>query len=234
MATANLVYPLYATALSGVLSVIILATVRERGEQQYTATPLEILHDSVGIVRNSVIARHALIVSGVLGSFFFSVKWVYNPWFLELHLPLVWWGAVTAILTLAIAVGTFVARKQHTRTAIYGAGALLVVGTSVSGMTWMPLLAAGSFVCAHAARGFIETHTTVLLNEVVPSHVRASVMSLESLMIRLGAAGVTALSGLMIDMTATWSVILMGVVMFVFVAGYSFVQVAQWQSVFEK
>ncbi|NTV55618.1 MAG: MFS transporter [Candidatus Moranbacteria bacterium] len=144
--------------------------------------------DGLTAVRTETMVRNLLVVSFLSGSFLFSLKWLYNDLFRQIALPVVWWGVVPGVATLFVAVGTIAYRKRPklSLTAVFLAFTATV---PFIGLTWIAAAPLVSIVFVHFLRGYIESRIMVDINAAIPAEVRSSVLSLGSLLLRLGAAG---------------------------------------------
>ena len=140
---------------------------------------------------------HLLAISAVMGAFFLSLKWVYNPFFIEAQIPVAWWGILVGGAPLVIALGTRL-HLLYPRANVLAVWAVLLVSIVCIGKTDIVWLALGGIFLSQGIRGYLSTKITVDMNATITSSVRSSILSLDSLMSRLGSTGFMLVAGWML------------------------------------
>lgn len=130
---------------------------------------------------------HLIIVSATIGSFFLSFKWFYNPLFLELHIPVSYWGFIIGFAVLLIALGNHLYRKFSTKNFLLPFLGVILT-TFCIGLTSWGALALGALLLSQLIRGYIDNQFNIHINETIAISSRASILSLRSLFVRLFSA----------------------------------------------
>ncbi|NTW13483.1 MAG: MFS transporter [Candidatus Moranbacteria bacterium] len=189
VATIDLRLPLVLSALSMIAAALFAMSVSYRpvkrdSEANIIGTAL------VGLmsVKGSAILRNLVLLSLLVGSFLFSLKWLYNDLFSQISLPVFWWGVVPGVATLFVAIGTMTYRK-FPKVPMWTVFIALAAVVPLIGFTWWSLMPVFAIVVVHFLRGYLESRIMVDINAEIPSGVRSSVLSLNSLLQRLGASG---------------------------------------------
>lgn len=189
VATIDLRLPLVLSALVMAAASLFAMSVSYRpAKRDSEGNVIRIALAGLSSVRGNVMLRNLILLSLLVGSFLFSIKWLYNDLFRLISLPVLWWGVVPGVATLFVAVGTMTYRK-FPKVPMWTVFLSLAVLVPVMGFTRWAAIPVLAIVAAHFLRGYIESRIMVDINGVIPSEVRSSVLSLNSLLQRLGASG---------------------------------------------
>ncbi len=179
--------PILATVVLTLAAVVVMLRVAEPPRHDAeTLTWSQTLSAAIADVRRRP-RLLALIVYGALlsGTAFFVPFVLLQPRMEEQGVPIGWLGVLFTVLRLAALLGTRYGPRlisaASLRTWLWGIPALMVVGLLwvADSQVWWVTLAAMLFVAAVNAA--IRPEITALLNRQVSSAVRATVLSLQSL-----------------------------------------------------
>lgn len=217
--------PLYLTAIFLIsASFMVIATkIRVRGktdDNNLIGVGIEGLKYAI----NNKQLFNIMIVSGLIGAFFFSFKWLYNPLFQRLELNVASWGILAGVATLLIAVGIKFYSKFSKLNVII-ATFILVASILLIGITAMPVVALAGMFLSHLMRGYFETKLMVDMNAVITKSVRSSVLSLNSLLIRAGATAFMFTGGIVLDKFSMAVLMIASVTIFLIIGLYPLVKI---------
>jgi len=217
--------PLYLTAvfLIGASVMVITTKIRVRGKTENN----NLIGVGIEGLKYAVTNKQLLnimIVSALIGAFFFSFKWLYNPLFLSLGLNVASWGVLAGIATLLIAVGIKFYEKFSKLNVVIATLILLVAVLSV-GITSLPIIALAGMFVAHLMRGYFETKLMVDMNAVITKSVRSSVLSLNSLLIRAGATAFMFTGGIILDKFSMMLLMATSVAIFLLIGLYPLIKI---------
>ena len=146
---------------------------------------LSILHFSF---RGNPRLKWTLFYSAAIGSSTLTMYWFWQPYFKSIGLPLAWFGAVFAGLQFWM---SFVSHQAHRMEAWVGEKAALVSFLVLITVGFMAASRIGGFAgflvvaLFYFVRGFNTPLFSDYVNRLVPSDMRATVLSLEGLLVRL-------------------------------------------------
>ena len=193
IAEINLVYPFYLQTICIAVYLVLSLTLAEP-KRHVARTAIE--HQSVKtIIVDVFIKRPRLRWLILLGSIFstatFLIVWLSQGYFQEIELPITAMGWTWAIFHLLMSLASINAHRIETLLGIRKAliilvlllgGAYILLGsvTSMVGIVFIALI--------YLVRGVRSPLTLNLINQQVPSHIRATVLSLSSFTFHLGFA----------------------------------------------
>jgi MFS family permease len=197
LSAMDLRYPLYASALSFFVAGAILSFAPNYRSERIAGN---IFATSAEGFRHVVTNKELLALikaSSLLGAFFISLKWFYNPLFLELKIPLNYWGVIIAVAGLLIAGGVWIFKKfpEKNIVIIFIAVTISIFFIGSTNIVALPILA---IFINQALRGYIDTQLDIKIHHAIQKSVRASVMSLKSLLVRLGSSFMIFLFGIIL------------------------------------
>lgn len=225
----DLRYPLYLTSAfllsAGFFVLFAKSENREKLSGNILATAREGLRHA--IKKKELL--YLMIISSLIGAFFFSFKWLYNPLFLELNLDIKLWGILAGLAVLLIALGTRMYGK-FPRANLYLLTAVLSISVLLVGAKAWTLVALLGMFLSHILRGYFETKLTVDINSSIMEGVRASVLSLKSLLIRLGATVFMAGGGYLLGKTSILFLMVLSVVIFLIIGIYPIIKIKGFEN----
>ena len=166
---------------------------------------------------------HLLVISAVMSTFFLSLKWIYNPIFIEAQIPVAWWGVLAGGAPLVIAMGTRIhmLRPKMNVLVLWG---VLLIAILLIGKTDIVWLTIGGMLLSQCVRGYLSTRITIDMNTSITSSVRSSIFSLDSLSGRLGSTGFMFFSGWVLASHPVMSLMVVTAVAMLILSTYSVVR----------
>ncbi|MFA4817121.1 MAG: hypothetical protein WC608_00155 [Parcubacteria group bacterium] len=225
VSVVDLKIPLYLTAIFLILAslTVITTKIRVRGKTEGNNLIGVGIEGLKYLITNKQLLN-IIIVSALIGAFFFSFKWLYNPLFLTLGLPVASWGVLAGVATLLIAVGVKFYERFSKLNIVIMAFTLMVFIVAI-GVTGMPLIALAGMFASHLMRGYFETKLIVDMNAVITKSVRSSVLSLNSLLIRVGAMAFMFVGGVVLDKFSMMILMITSVVIFLVIGTYPLIRI---------
>lgn len=221
--------PLYLTASFLILaSIMVISTkIKVRGKDG-NANIFRLGIEGLKYSLNNRQLLNIMIVSALVGAFFFSFKWLYNPLFQSLELNISSWGILAGIATLLIAAGVNFYEK-FSKLHIFLAAAILVIAVISIGVISVPFIALSGMFVSHFMRGYFETRLMVDMNSVITKSVRSSVLSLNSLLIRAGATAFMFAGGIVLDKYSMMALMSVSVIIFLAVGIYPLIKIKRFK-----
>jgi len=132
--------------------------------------------------------RLLIFFSAILGLATYTMAWLAQPYFEEVHIPLKYFGVLWAILNLLVGIGSWYAHRIKDQyapiplfTTIIFMMAIGYIGASIMaiplGVVFIAIL--------YIARGLFVPIIKDFINRYTPSHIRATVLSVRSFLIRI-------------------------------------------------
>ena len=220
--------PLYLTAVFLVLAAVLVITTRIKAKGKTDGSNIfSFGKEGIIYLFRSKQLLNIMVVSALVGAFFFSFKWLYNPLFLELEINVVSWGILIGIATLFIASGVKFYEK-FSKSNIILMAIILIFSALMIGLSLPSFALLGMFI-SHFMRGYLETKLTVDMNEAITESVRSSILSLKSLIIRAGAVIFMSVSGFLLERTSIAFIMIISVLAFVVIGGYSLFKIMKYE-----
>ncbi len=217
-ASFDLRYPFYLSALFFLIASAFTFSIGQYQYEKLSGNIFATARTGMQTVWRNQKLRVLIGIASMWGAFFFSFKWFYNPLFLQLHIPVAQWGIVISIATLLIAFGAHIYRKVR-RWSLVITTLIFLCLIVMLGYTQHISTAIAALFAMHILRGYIETMLDVDITETIDASVRASVLSLKSLVLRLFSAGMIFASGFILDRYS------FAILMYIF-AGFLFIATA--------
>jgi MFS family permease len=186
IAPYNLKLPLYLTSFFFLISGLLLLPVKKYAQERIAGNIFATAKEGVYYTFKNSGLLYLIIINSILGTFFISYKWFYNPLLEAIHIPLTIWGIIISIATLAIAAGTWIYKRgpylSRNMLMVFLIGSVLMMG--VTPFSWIVLM---GIMLTALLRGHLETRLDVEINSHITSSARASILSLNSFLIRIGS-----------------------------------------------
>lgn len=198
LGTIDLRYPFYLNFLFFSAAIIFLLFVKKQDHDRIPGNIFATAKEGLKQTLSHNHLFHLMVVSCLTSALYFNFKWFYNPLFLELNIDLKYWGILGGISLLLVALGAFMYKKISEKN-IYVGISILAISLLFMGMTSFSIISIAGLFLAHLARGFLGTKITVDMNKVINTRVRASVLSLESLLVRIGSSIIVFISGYLLE-----------------------------------
>lgn len=198
-------YPFFLTASALILACLLVFSLKHYHYQQTGgADVFEVGRHALRLSwRNKEILSLLILGSSVLG-FFYTFKWIYNPIFQAIDMPVSWWGFLSGVTILCIALGT----KLYGYLPNFRYPLLIIIlsaSIALGGLFDWPAIVLLSLVASHAVRGYFETKITVDLNEEIHSSYRSSILSLKGVIVRIVSGGYIFIGAVMVKyFSLTW------------------------------
>lgn len=191
--------------------------------QLYTHTRKMTWGDVWGVVKYAMVKnkslRYNIIYSSIIGSATLSMAWVYPLYLKEIGFREIYIGTSSTVLNLVVGLTTLVAykieQKLRPKTTVVGitiviTGAFIIAGWLHSAWV-LPLLLVFYF-----SRGIATPVLKDYINRITPSDIRATVLSIRSLIIRAYFAVLAPLFGYLTDrLSLSQAFIIIGVIFMV-------------------
>ena len=189
LASIYMPLPYLITGIMFVISFLILYSVNVSKEISNSANIFHKGVEGLLYLKESTVVQSLIGVGVLVGTFTISLKWFYNPLFETMNIPLQYWGGLISIAMFLIAIGTKLYERNSERIHIKSVFSLFCLSIVFIGLTQSILLSLLGLFSVNTIRGYLQTQIDVYLNENLSSSVRASVLSLKSLLIRLFSSG---------------------------------------------
>lgn len=138
------------------------------------------------------------------------------------------WGILAGVAILFIALGTWV-YNHYPKMNIFVVTAFLLISVLTIGTTWLSAVAIFGMMLSHFVRGYFETKLMVDMNSAITKSVRSSVLSLRSLLIRVGAAGFMGGGGLLLKIAPFSYLMVTSVLIFAIIGFYPLLQIRKFE-----
>lgn len=197
-ASFDLRIPFYLTSFCSLLSAILIFFTKKQPLDTFKGNIFQRSFQGMLFIKRKNILFHTILVSGVISSFFFSFKWFYNPLFLQMDIPVSLWGVIMGFTTLCMALGIYV-HKKFSQKKILPIFFFLIITLFCIGFTQWKYLVLCALFLAFSLRGFFENSFSISLVENAGTKFKASVLSFQSMIIRLLSSLTIFLSGIALE-----------------------------------
>lgn len=201
LSALNLRYPLYASALFFLAGSIFLLLTTNFKSERIAGNIFATAKEGFRYATANKELFNLIKISSLLGAFFISLKWFYNPLFLELKIPLSYWGIIIGLAGVLIASGVWAFNKFPEKN-VFPIFITIVLSIFAIGLTDILALPIIAILLNQTLRGYIDTLFDVKINHAIKKSIRASVFSFKSLLVRLGSAVMIFLFGFILERTS--------------------------------
>ena len=220
-ASLDLRYPYYLTIATLLLATWLVWSSEVESSSSQSGNIFSIAREGIHRIFSQKILFHLLFLSSLAGGIFYGYKWMYNPLFLEMKLPIASWGLISGISILLVAPGAAFYRF-FPKIPLFLVSVLLAIFLTLAGVTTIVPLAILGLFLIHFIRGYYETKIHVEMNEAIGESVRASILSFNGLLTRLGTMAFLGIAGLALDAHSGLFFVLSGTALiFLVLGGYS-------------
>lgn len=189
VATYDLRYPPLLTAAALVPASLLVFSLRNyHFKRQPNTDIVELGKQAIRFSWNDRNVLGFLLLGAAVSGFFYTYKWIYNPIFEAIALPLEWWGFLAGLAVLFIAVGTK-SYRYFSKIGFLSLLFILSVSIAWSGLFSLPVVVVLGLMTSHFFRGYFETKLMVDLNEEINPAYRSSILSLKGVIIRVVSGG---------------------------------------------
>ena len=154
-----------------------------------------------------------IIYSSLISASGISVVWFIQPYFIENGLPLEWFGIAWAILQITTAIFSFYAYRIEgfvgKRNAFISLIFIIFLGYALTAY-FNALWAAVFFLLFYIVRGINQPVSADYVNKLITSDIRATVLSIKNLMMRLIFAAMGPFMGWMVDIYSLQTAFILG------------------------
>ena len=221
VASYDLRYPYYLTVATLFVAAWFVWSSGIKSKASHSGNVFEIAREGIRHIFSQKILFHLLFLSALAGGIFYGYKWMYNPLFLAMNLPVASWGFISGISILLVAAGALFYRFFPDVSFLF-MSILLALFLSLAGTTMIIPVAILGLFFIHIIRGYFETKIHVEINARIGESVRASILSLGNLFIRLGTMLFLGFAGLALDFHISLFLILTATaITFLILGGYS-------------
>jgi MFS family permease len=184
LSSFDLRIPFYLSSFFFLVAALILISTSRQKKDNFTGNIFARSLEGLKHTRDNALLLHLMILSALLGAFFLSFKWFYNPLFISLNIDVAYWGLIIGFTTFLIAVGTYFYKKQSNRNIVMPF-ILIIMATFFIGFTEFASISLVALIFSQFIRGYIDNQLNVELNSAIAISSRASILSLKSLLVRL-------------------------------------------------
>ncbi|TSD02593.1 MAG: Uncharacterized protein Athens071416_610 [Parcubacteria group bacterium Athens0714_16] len=221
--------PLYLTAVFLIFaSILVISTKIKASGKDNGANIFSLGIEGLKYSINNKQLLNIMVVYSLIGAFFFSFKWLYNPLFLSLDLDVAYWGVLIGVATLLIAIGVKFYEK-FSKLNIFSATLVLLIAVLSIGATNIIAISLIGMFAAHFMRGYFETKLMVDINSMIGKSVRSSVLSLNSLIIRAGATIFMFAGGIILEKFSMMALMSVSVAIFLLVGTYPLIKIMKFE-----
>ena len=148
--------------------------------------------------------RYSILFAVMLGLSSFYPVWLIQPYMQTLNIPLHWFGPIWAVANLCVSCGSVLSHRVQFHLGARGTALLLLalVATGYAGLAFSQLIWSFAFYFLLTfMRGIQGPFLRLALQKQSDRHERASILSLKSLVFRLGFVITGPLVGMLADQT---------------------------------
>jgi MFS family permease len=187
--TINIILPHILNGISMFLAGILFSRIKiskdiKTNKRKEYANVYEIAIGSLRHIKKHKKLRGIVFLSAMFLATFFSHKYIFPVLFEVRNIPIVYLSTVISLAGLFLALGTFLAATKYYIRLKYSIPVLLLA-TILLGFSKNVFTLAGIVFVIYFLRGVFTIRTTVLINNYSKDSIRASVMSLRSLLARI-------------------------------------------------
>ncbi|HSR87823.1 MAG TPA: MFS transporter, partial [Pontiella sp.] len=146
--------------------------------------------------------RYAILLAALLGLASFYPVWLIQPYMQTLNVPLSWFGPIWAVANLCVSFGSIISHRVQFHLGVRGTPLLLLalVATGYAGLAFSQVIWGFAFYfLLTIMRGIQGPFLRLALQKQSDRHERASILSLKSLVFRLGFVITGPLVGALAD-----------------------------------
>lgn len=146
--------------------------------------------------------RYAILLAALLGLASFYPVWLIQPYMQTLNVPLSWFGPIWAVANLCVSFGSIISHRVQFHLGVRGTPLLLLalVAAGYAGLAFSQVIWGFAFYfLLTIMRGIQGPFLRLALQKQSDRHERASILSLKSLVFRLGFVITGPLVGVLAD-----------------------------------
>jgi MFS family permease len=191
LGSINLNIPVLLDASLYLISFLLMFTVIEPNKGVQKNIHTNIFAFAIGGLKYLLSNKKLIGLFGInipLSVFLLSMKWIYNPMFEGYKLPQYYWGIGIGIFSLITIVSSLIYRKSK-KINVPILGCLFLASLLFIAPSNYLYISVLSFGLMHFLLKFLDMYFVVEVNKQLNDTMRASLVSLKSLLIRLLSAG---------------------------------------------
>lgn len=190
--------PFIVTGICNLIAALCVWRIRNAPEHSKEGDIFRTAGKGLDEVRHSPFILHLIILSAASAAFLLSLKWFYNPLLETMGIPLEYWGVIMGLGLLMPLLGIR-AYQRSPKSNIAVAGLLLIASIVPIGIIQLAIVSISAMYITYAISGYLDVALDVALNEHIQSNGRAGILSLGSLLSRLGGSMYMPLAGFMLE-----------------------------------
>lgn len=168
------------------------------------------------LIKNTPL-RWNILYSSILGLATLTMAWVTQPYYKSLNIDIKYFGVISAILNLAVALTAFhaykIEKRLNTKIILISFLLLISFGFFFTGY-YLSLWSLGILLIFYLVRGIATPVLRDYVNRVTPPEMRATVMSVRSLIIRCLFAPIAPFLGYITDIYSIQTAFLFSAILF--------------------
>lgn len=213
LAAVSLYVPLYADAAVGFVSVLVARSLVEPSiilSSKSMKWQLAIVEVSGTLFRNALI-RWLSIYAAVVQSSTLILFWLIQPYLMAMHIPIELFGIILACLMMVGAVSSWCvsAAEKFLGMRLLLVGFVVFPGIGYWGLGFVHETWAGAFlILFYIVRGWVNPVILDLMNRRIGSELRATVLSMSSLLVRASFVMLGPVVGFVHDTTSLHTALL--------------------------
>ena len=163
------------------------------------------LREAADITRKAFLQpgiRYTILLAALLGLSSFYPVWLIQPYMQTLNVPLSWYGPIWAVANLCVSFGSIISHRVQFHLGTHGTSLLLLalVVAGYAGLAFSQVIWGFAFYfLLTIMRGIQGPFLRLALQKQSARHERASILSLKSLVFRLGFVITGPLVGILAD-----------------------------------
>ena len=199
-----------------IISLLIKDTKQKEVEEE---NPITLLKEGVKLIKNNKSLLHIILLSMFASPFLFTLNYLYQPYFQDSGVPTTIFGVIFAVALLLSALLQKYAYKFEEKLgmkwAIFLSTLLPGIIYVIMAFTFHPIWAILLFITIRAIMGLQEPLFSYYKNLHIPSKIRATALSLISMMVSLYLIGMRLIIGKLADINLSYSFLFMGAVIII-------------------
>jgi MFS family permease len=204
LGAVSLRFPYYGQAAIAFLSIpaslaLIEPTIHKINNSEKLSYFWKIIHYS--LVENKIL-RWNIVLSAVIGSSTLAMAWFVQPYFKQINIPVSIYGILWTVLNFSVGLSALFAYRFEKKLGQVNSVILIAIGISAG--FWIvgvsnSILGLVTILIFYLLRGIATPVLKDYINKITTSEMRATVLSIRSLLIRLLFASIAPMFGWLAD-----------------------------------
>ncbi|MBR8535211.1 MFS transporter [Carboxylicivirga sediminis] len=205
---------------TGIAFIAIPAAFMLVEPQLYTRTQKATWRDILNVVKYAMVTnrslRYNIIYSSIIGSATLTMAWVYPLYLKEIGFREIHIGTTSTVLNLVVGMTTLFAykieQKLRPKSTVWGT-TLVITGAFIAAGLLHSIYVLPVMICFYFSRGIATPVLKDYINRITSSDMRATVLSIRSLIIRANFSVLAPLFGYMTDrLTLSQAFVIIGII----------------------